>query len=370
MLNTALKFLDTIEKNGFSAYIVGGFVRDYVLGIESNDIDVCTNARPSDIKKIFANCCLPNEDYGSVTVYIKKVRFEVTTFRRENVYENNRRPVDFEYIDDLLEDLKRRDFTINTLCMNKDKEIIDLLDGRKDITGMLIDTVGDSYHKFSQDALRILRAIRFATILDFKLSDNVKDAIIKTKHLLKNLSYERKKEELNKIFSSVHVRYGVKLLIELGLDKELELYNLKNITFFDDLMGIWALLDVTHIYPFSKNEISIIIDIQNVLTQDNLDPLVLYKYDLYVNSVAGAIKNIDKKLITSKYNNLKIHSRNEIVVNGKDIANCLKKQPGKYIREILDDIEEKIVCGTLDNDKDKILDYVFNKYKDISIDIM
>ena len=143
MLNTALKFLETIEKNGFSAYIVGGFVRDYVLGIESNDIDVCTNARPSDIKRIFSDSCLPAEDYGSVTVYIKKVRFEVTTFRRENIYENNRRPVDFEYIDDLLEDLKRRDFTINTLCMNKDKEIIDLLDGRKDIEKMQIDTVGD-----------------------------------------------------------------------------------------------------------------------------------------------------------------------------------------------------------------------------------
>lgn len=365
MLNTALKFLETIEKNGFSAYIVGGFVRDYVLGIESNDIDVCTNARPSDIKRIFANSCLPAEDYGSVTVYIKKVRFEVTTFRRENIYENNRRPVDFEYIDDLLEDLKRRDFTINTLCMNKDKEIIDLLDGKKDITNKQIDTVGDSYYKFSQDALRILRAIRFATILDFKLSDNVKEAIKKTKHLLKNLSYERKKEELNKIFSSKHVRYGITLLIELGLDKELELDNLKNINFYDDLMGIWALLDVTHIYPFSKNEISIIVDIKNALSLDNLDPLVLYKYDLYVNSIAGAIKNIDKKLITYKYNSLPIHSRNEIVINGNDITKCLNRRPGKYIRGILDDVEEQIVRGVLDNDKDKILDYVFNKYQDI-----
>ena len=229
MLEKALKFIKKIEDNGFKAYIVGGFVRDHLLGIESNDIDICTSARPSDIRDIFESSCLPNEEYGSVIVNSLNTRFEVTTFRKEIAYVDNRKPVEYIYIDDLYEDLKRRDFTINTICIDKDGKIIDLLDGRSDIEKREINTVGNSYDKFSEDALRILRAIRFATILDFKLSDEVKDAIIKTKDLLKNLSYERKKEELDKIFGSIHVKYGVKLLIELGLDIELEISNLRNV---------------------------------------------------------------------------------------------------------------------------------------------
>ena len=173
MLNAALKFLKTIEDNGFEAYIVGGFVRDYILGIESNDVDICTNAKPSDIRKIFKDKCLPNQEYGSVVVIVKNVRFEVTTFRREITYIDNRKPVEFEYIDSLLEDLQRRDFTINTICMDKDKNIIDVLSGKNDILRREINTVGNSFDKLSQDSLRILRAIRFATVLDFKLSSDV-----------------------------------------------------------------------------------------------------------------------------------------------------------------------------------------------------
>ena len=107
MLNAALKFLKAIEDNGYEAYIVGGFVRDYLLGIESNDIDICTNARPSDIRKIFKDSCLPNQEYGSVVVVIKNVRFEVTTFRREITYVDNRKPVEFEYTLDKYEDYEK-----------------------------------------------------------------------------------------------------------------------------------------------------------------------------------------------------------------------------------------------------------------------
>lgn len=362
MLDVALKFIKTIEDNGFQAYIVGGFVRDYILGIKSNDIDICTNARPSDIKEIFKDSCMPSEDYGSVTVIIKNVLFEVTTFRREITYVNNRKPFEYEYIDDLLEDLKRRDFTINTICMNKNKEIIDLLNGKADLEKMEIVTVGDSLEKFNQDALRILRAVRFATILDFKLSKEVKDAILRTKNLVRNLSYSRKKEELSKIFASVHVKYGVKLLIELGLDEELELYNLKNIKNFDDLMGIWALLDVTDIYPFTKNEKIMIKEINEVLKLNNLDPLVLYKYGLYVNSVAGVIKGIDKKQIAYKYEMLPIKSKSEINITGSDIIKLLNISPSKYVKEILNDIETNVLLGNIENNNDKLKEYVLENY--------
>ena len=130
MLQEALKLLKKITEHSYDAYIVGGFVRDYILGIESNDIDINTNATPKQIREIFEDSCLPSEDYGSVTVIFKGIRFEITTFRKELTYVNNRKPVEIEYINNLYEDLIRRDFTINTLCMDQDGKIIDMLEGR------------------------------------------------------------------------------------------------------------------------------------------------------------------------------------------------------------------------------------------------
>ena len=138
MLEVALKLIEEITLNGFKAYIVGGFVRDYILGIPSNDIDITTSATPKEIKEIFADSCLPNEDYGSVTVIKKGIRFEITTFRKEMEYVDNRRPSEIKYIDDLYQDLLRRDFTINTICMNSAGEIIDYLGGQSDIDNKII----------------------------------------------------------------------------------------------------------------------------------------------------------------------------------------------------------------------------------------
>ncbi len=362
MLETALKLIKKIEDQGFVAYIVGGFVRDYLLGITSHDIDICTNARPSDIRNIFQDACLPNEAYGSTTVLIKNIHFEITTFRKEITYINNRKPIEFEYIDDLLEDLKRRDFCINTLCMDKNGNIIDLLNGKEDLEKKEINTVGDSYTKFVEDSLRILRAVRFATSLNFSLSSDVKESIKETKQYVLKLSYSRKKEELNKIFTSVHVKYGVKLLLELGLDQQLKLFRLKEITYFEDLIGIWAQLEVDDIYPFTKNEKELMNQIRTVLKLDNLDSLVLYQYGLYVNSIAAGIKGINKKLVTKKYNELSMKSKNEMKITGLDIMKLLHTKPGKYLKEILKDLEEKIITNQLSNEVEALKQYVLEKY--------
>ena len=365
MQQLALKLLKKIEEHGFQAYIVGGFVRDVVMNKESNDVDICTNARPADVRKIFLDACLPNECYGAVVVMYHKIRFEITTFRKEFTYIDSRRPVEFEFIDDLYEDLKRRDFLINTLCMNSNGEIIDLLNGKEDIEHRVIHTVGNSFIKFTEDSLRILRAIRFATILDFSLSDDIKDSIQKTKHYVRNLSFDRKKEELNKIFASKNIRYGVKLLISLGLDKELKLHKLRQLKNFDDLMGVWAQLDLLDSeYPFTKNERNIIKQIQKVIEFDNLDPKILYKYGLYVNSVAALIKGIDKKKVTYAYNQLSIKSRSDICVNGVDIIKLLDIKPGKCIKTIIQDIENKILYKELENDYQGLVGYIKNTYHD------
>lgn len=363
MLEEALKMVNVIEESGFQAYLVGGFVRDYILGIDSTDIDINTNATPKQLKEIFNDVYLPSTDYGSVTVIKKSIRFEITTFRKEFNYKDNRRPSEVHYIDDLYEDLIRRDFTVNTICMNKDGEIIDLLNGIEDINKRVIKTVGNAYERFSEDCLRILRAVRFATTLGFTLDKETENAIISTKHLLKNLSYNRKREELDKIFTNNKTREGISLLIKLGLDKELELPKLNDITYTDSLIGIWSELDVESIYPFTSNEKSLIEDIKSLKDKNVKDPYNLYRYGLYVSCVAGAIKGIDKKDVTASFVKLKIHNRSEINIDTKDIMNLLHKEGGSYLKDIYNDLEKEILYNNLGNNKEDILKYCLKKYK-------
>ncbi len=362
MLEVALKVLQIIKKNGYDAYIVGGFVRDYILGKGSSDVDIATNATPKQIKEIFPNSFLPNELYGSITVISDKIRFEITTFRKELTYFNNRKPVEIEYINDLLEDLKRRDFTINTLCMDCNGKIIDLLDGKVDIINHVIKTVGNSVDKFSEDALRILRAIRFATVLNFRLDNEVEAAIVETKKYLSNISYNRKKSELDKIFISKNAKYGVELLMKLGLDKELEIKNLSEIKLSGDLVGVWSSINVSNNYPFTKNEKDLIKKIKEVSKYNNLDKKVLYKYGPYVNSIAAINKGNDNLLVVSEYNKLPIKTRNDILITSEEIMKMFEKKPGKYISDVYCDLETKILNGELDNNNKSLKDYICKNY--------
>lgn len=363
MLEEAIRILHEITKHGYTAYIIGGFVRDYLLGLESNDVDITTNATPKQLQEIFLDAVIKTTDYGSITIMKKNIRYEITTFRKELKYIDHRKPVEIEYVDDLYTDLRRRDFTINSICMDENKEIYDFLNGRKDIEKRLINTIGSAKEKFEEDSLRILRAIRFATILNFKLSSEIKDAISATKHLLKELSYNRKKEELDKIFASSYVQNGISLLLEFNLDKELELDRLKDVKNTDSLISVWSILNVVDIYPFTNAEKELIKNINEVINLNNLDPMALYKYGLYVNSVAGAIKGMDKKEITKVYNNLIIHSRDDIDITSQDIINTLQKEPGKFIGDIYNDIEEEILYSRLINKKEEIIRYIKNNYK-------
>lgn len=364
MLDVALKLLKEITSHSYEAYIVGGFVRDYILGIESNDIDITTNATPKQIKEMFEDSCLPAEDYGSVTVIKKGIRFEITTFRKEIEYSNNRRPVEIKYIDELYPDLLRRDFTINTLCMDENGQILDYLGGRGDINKKIIKTVGNAYEKFLEDSLRILRAIRFAVILDFDLSDEIKEAIKKTKGLLVKLSFYRKKEELDKIFTSPNRKNGLKLLMDLELADVLEISNLEKAfnSKTTSSIAVWSILNVTEKYPFNKNELELIKDINEVMNLNNLDPMALYKYGLYVNSVAGEIKGLDIKNITESYSLLVIKDRRDIDIDSSSIMRILNREPGKYLKDIYDDIEREILYRRLRNEKDEIINYIITHY--------
>ncbi len=363
MKKIAISFIEKIIDEGYEAYIVGGYVRNYLLGIDSKDIDVNTSATPKQIREIFKEACSATDNYGSVDVLYKGIYFDVTTFRKESSYTNNRQPDKVTYIKDLKEDLQRRDFTINTICLNKDSEIIDHLNGREDIKLKLIKSVGIADDKFREDALRILRAVRFAATLNFELTPDVVEAIKNNKHLLKNVSKVRKKEELDKIFTSIDLERAIDLLIDLELDKELGLKDLKLVHNGNTLIGIWSILNVVDIYPFTNNEKELIEDVNEVLGLDIFDPYTMYKYGLYVCSVAGEILNLDKKEITKKYDSLDIKSRKDIVLKGEDIIKLLDTKPGEHLKEIINDLELAILNKKITNEYNNLSSYLLEKYK-------
>ena len=364
MYETAMDLLNELSNNGYEAYIVGGFVRDYLLKLDSYDIDVTTNATPKELMDIFKDDLEPKIDYGSVKLIYKGVRFEITTYRKETNYSDNRHPDSIEYIDSLEEDLQRRDFTINTICMDKDGNIIDLLDARKDLDDGIIKCIGDPKVRFKDDSLRILRAIRFATALDFRLDDDIVNAIDECRGYLKELSYNRKKEELDKMFTCKNVSKAINTLLDFGLDKELELDRLKDIKATNSLIGIWAVLNVTDKYPFTSNEKDLINDINTCLELDNMDEEVLYKYGLYVNSVAGEIKGLNIKKMSDKYEHLVIHSRNDLDIVSEDIIKAMGKEPGPYVGEIYQDIEKLVLLGKLKNNNEDIIKYIKDNYNE------
>ena len=361
-MNIIKEFLKIIEDNGFQAYVVGGFVRDYLLRINSTDIDITTNATPKDIKKIFSNITLKKstyEDsyYGSIIVTYKDREFEVITMREEMDYLDNRHPSSIKYVNDLELDLKRRDFTINAICMDKKGKIIDPLNGAKDLKKKVIKTIIDSNKSFKDDALRILRAIRFSTVLKFKLDENVILAIKNNKKYLKNISYERKKIELDKMFASKNAKLGIELIKKLDLVNELELTNIDRIKDYTDLIGIWSMIN-SPVYKFTKVEKELIKNVNIVYEYDNLDYYVLYKYGLYVNILAGINKGINKKKITKVYNALPIKSRSDIKIDVDTICKVLNLKPNKFLNDIYISIEKEILFKRLKNNQEEIIKYL------------
>ena len=368
MLETALKILNIIKDNSYEAYIVGGFVRDYVMGIKSNDVDITTNARPKDLIKIFPNANIDNEMYGSITIYLNNIRFEITTYRDDGNYLDNRHPDTINYVDDLKVDLKRRDFTINTICMDNGGNIVDLFSSRSDINEKIIKTVINPLESFKIDSFRILRAIRFATTLDFELDKEVKEAIIQSRYLLKDLSINRKKEELDKIFSSPNVDKGVMLIKELGLGDVLYLDNIDKIKPCSQVIGIWTMLDVDDIYPFTRNELNLMRNIRGSIKNNPLLFTSLYYYDLYPCTVAGEIIGISKKEIMDNYIDMPIHKRSDIVIDSYNLISYLNIEDGPIISKLWKELEKGILNQQVNNDKEELLKFAKKIYTSINLE--
>ena len=362
MFEKAIEVLKIIEKKGFKAYIVGGYVRDIYLSLNASDIDIATSATPKDLIKIFKKNVIIDENYGSTKLTYKNTCFDITTFRRDIKYKDNRKPTEIEYVDSIGEDLNRRDFTINTLYMDKDGNIIDILNAKKDINNKVIRCVGNADEKLKEDSLRILRAIRFATVLNFKIDKELEHAIKKNISTLKELSFHRKKEELNYIFRSSNYEYGLELINKYKLDKHLGLSKIKKLKQTSDVLGMWAQISYSEEYPFSRLERETISKIREMLIYKKIDNYSLYKYGILISLTVGEILGIDKKKVLKDYEELSIHSEEDIVFNNLDIASILGLEPSYKTKEILSDIEYKILSNKLKNDKKDLKEYIIKNY--------
>ena len=195
------KVLDVLYKNGFEAYIVGGCVRDSLLGKTPQDYDICTNCLPDEMLKIFHDFKVIETGlkHGTVTVLSDAQPLEITTYRSDGEYIGHRKPMQVKFERELSEDLKRRDFTINALCYSEKTGIIDLFGGIADLNDKIIKCVGEPSKRFDEDALRIMRGIRFASTLGFEIEENTSKAIHNQKKLLNHISAERISCELGKL---------------------------------------------------------------------------------------------------------------------------------------------------------------------------
>ena len=211
--------LESLQKSGYEAYVVGGCVRDALLGREPNDWDITTSALPTEVKSVFPRTIDTGLQHGTVTVLCGGTGYEVTTFRVDGVYEDGRHPKEVTFTPSLREDLKRRDFTINAMAYNNESGLVDLFGGQKDLENGIVRAVGDPVQRFTEDALRIMRAIRFSAQLGYEIEPGTLKAAEILAPNLQKISSERIREELEKTLLSDRPEL-LRTAWEAGITKE------------------------------------------------------------------------------------------------------------------------------------------------------
>ena len=210
----AIPVLKKLENAGFEAYFVGGSVRDTLLKQNIHDVDIATSAFPEEIKQLFPKTIDIGIEHGTVLALVDDEQYEITTFRTESTYQDYRRPDSVEFVRSLEEDLKRRDFTINAFALKEDGQIIDLFDGLSDLENQVLRAVGNPHERFHEDALRMMRGLRFVSQLGFELEAETALAIQENHHLLEKISVERINVEFVKMLLGQERSAGLRAFVE------------------------------------------------------------------------------------------------------------------------------------------------------------
>ncbi|MGG1659685.1 CCA tRNA nucleotidyltransferase [Brevibacillus sp. NRS-1366] len=374
VIELANRVLATLEENGFEAYFVGGCVRDWLLKRPVHDIDICTNAHPGDVILLFPDHVPTGLKHGTVSVKMGKHLFEVTTYRTEGKYEDYRRPVEVQFVSELRLDLERRDFTMNAMAMDRNKSLQDPFCGQEDLAAQLVRAVGNARERFQEDALRLLRGVRFAAQLGFSIEKDTLTAMKETAPLLSYIAVERVREELNKTLDSQGVQIGCQLLYETGLLdfspglKRLFRQSLTESWRLTKLLTVsqkWSLLmfaagftpvdakEVCSFLRMSKRDTETIIGFVRLLQQLHLDwdapktiewgPLLLEEgwetcQGLALLLQASWSNSPTNQLIqelVKVYERMPVKNIKELAVTGLDLQIVLKKKPGEWIVQVL-----------------------------------
>ncbi|MGG4168458.1 CCA tRNA nucleotidyltransferase [Rossellomorea vietnamensis] len=376
----AVPVLKKLEKAGFEAYFVGGSVRDHLLGRTINDVDITTSAYPEEVKVVFHRTIDIGIEHGTVLVLEGGREYEITTFRTESAYTDYRRPDKVEFIRSLDGDLKRRDFTMNSMAMNGDGLIIDPYHGKEDIHNRLIRTVGSPEMRFTEDALRMMRAVRFVSQLGFSLEPSTLTSLREHSRLLEHIAVERKTMEFEKILAGQWKQEGLNLLVDTNLYKELPGYGAE-LKALADLPGLdilnkdqaWLLLltyigeadvqgflkgwrlPVKMIRSRSK-ELEILKERKSGWTKTLLYHAGL-EAALNVEKVYGCLEPssaVSVERVMEQYRKLAISSRQELDVTGTDLMAWSGQKGGPWVKERLLEIESAIINESIPNDKEEI----------------
>jgi tRNA nucleotidyltransferase (CCA-adding enzyme) len=387
---TAVPVLERLEAAGFEAYFVGGSVRDFLLNKEINDVDIATSATPDEVKQIFSKTVDIGIEHGTVLVLYQNQGYEITTFRSEAEYENFRRPKEVAFIRSLSEDLQRRDFTMNAIAMDKGGDLIDPFQGKSAILNQVIQTVGNAENRFQEDALRMMRAVRFVSQLSFKIEEATLTALIEMVHLLEHIAVERKQTEFEKLLSGVNRKQALELIlqtniyhylpgllnqeeaIKLLLEYELERLNTRE---------MWALLifclkiEKKEVEEFLRGwriplkeirEIQLILHYLNKRFITNWSTYDLYTAtkDIFVSSeilylvISGIDGNETIQHYIRLYEGLPIKERSEMALTGTDLMAWFNKSGGPWVKELLLKAEQAILDGRVTNNKKIIKEWL------------
>lgn len=373
-MKTAAKVIGILEQAGFQAYIVGGAVRDYLLGKVPHDMDVASNAYPEEVKKLFKRTVDIGIEHGTVLVLMEGEGIEVTTFRTESEYTDLRRPDKVEFVQSLEEDLKRRDFTINAMAMDKNLAIIDPFGGKSDLEKCLIRAVGEPGERFQEDALRMLRAVRFSGQLNFAIEAGTLAAIRSYASLIQAVAVERLKNELDKILINPRTQQSMAYLKQSGLVEHLPAGDLLAM----DWSGYkpkgqaafgWAYLlynksqqfQKIQGFKFSNGEKRLIERALEAAHLEGWDDWTFYCFEAKELEIACFLNGTEFD-IASRKEHLPIKSKRELAVNGTDLMEWTGKKQGPWLRLWIEKMERHIVYGMLENDNDTIKDWFLNEY--------
>lgn len=391
LFEKAKPILENLQSHSFQAYYVGGSVRDYIMNKSIHDIDITTSATPDEIESIFEKTIPIGREHGTINVVYQGEQYEVTTFRAEGEYIDHRRPNEVYFVRNLFEDVKRRDFTMNAIAMNMDYQIHDYFNGQQDIADKVIRTVGDPSERFNEDALRIIRGLRFQSQLGFQLDTDTFNAMVQHISDISHLSIERIVVELKKLMLGNAIKQSFNNLKQfqafsyMPFFKHFDLSKIiieqpMPLTVFIALLKVQQPNTTSNISDLKMSNqekkyinkiIEIIEDIPKVQTKLQLK-LFVYDYGkediLEVLSYADTLKVnniatnspfiINSRTIVEVAQTLPIHSRKEVDINGKDILTVTDKPSGPWLKTTLREIERAIIAGEVNNYQPELIKWV------------